>query len=133
MRGKIERLSSRAPRKESMTAPSSDRDMLEAVARWARAGLGEPAFSRVVDAWTLGKPVTGRLKEQLGGGAVYATSFGDCWVSGPAGPERAALVALPAPSAEARSWWSESAKQQEADDWDTVKSAPRRRGAGRRR
>ena len=102
--------------------------MLEAVAAWAREALGPEEFSRVVDRWTLGKQVIGVAKDKKNERCVYATNVGECLVSGSEPwPERATLVALPCPPDFPTPLWSQKARPNEGEGWDTVGGGSRKK------
>lgn len=117
--------------------PSGDREMLEAVARWAYEALGDAAFASLLDDWTLGKPVVGVFKEERAGKKVYASNLGDCWLPEEVpGGEKVRLLALPCPpGAGPAPFWSVSATplEEAGETWDTVRPNPRGRRRGSRR
>ena len=106
---------------------ASARAALQAAARHARLVFGRD-YPEVERRWTETREVVGTLKTRLegGGGAIYGTCLGDCFVPGAAGAvgaEKAMLAALP--SCGAAPLWTERASELE-EGWDTVAPAPRR-------
>jgi len=101
---------------------ASARAALQAAARHARLVFGND-YPEVERRWTETREVVGTLKTKLeGGGAIYGTCLGDCFVPG-GGAEKAMLAALP--SCGATPLWTERASELE-EGWDTVAAAPRR-------